>query len=98
MHTVTTRDLMNEIKRDDIKHDPWGTAMNWLFCLCDELELDRGIPTPDHWEFQASPFGDGTEGNHPRDIMQDASDTDLLRFGEVLHRFIASCDAQGLSY
>lgn len=46
--------LRHRIRMDDIKHDPWGTAMGWHSAIARVLHaLDPNL-VPANWEYQRS--------------------------------------------
>jgi hypothetical protein len=79
--------------------DAWGNAMNWLFHIADELYHNRLTPVPDDWGFRPSPHG---PTNHPGDYetecVAEASDEDLIRFGNVLNRYAGLLKRAGHDY
>ena len=93
---TTYQDLKNEIKLDDIAHDPWGTGISWLFSVCDVLTFERSCHIPNHWQFNPGISAD-TEC-YTFSVLNDASDETLIRFGNLLERFTRAARYAGKSY
>jgi hypothetical protein len=48
------QELRSWIRNDDIRYDPWGTAMAWGFAVCRVLDA-MGEDVPDEWQYSRSP-------------------------------------------
>jgi hypothetical protein len=114
MDTTTTtngRKILREMYRsDDYKRDPWGTAIQLLFAVCDVLSTIDPEAIEDRWEFR--------HGQHLDPSLQEMADSDdyptcelapyvisdqvnaedLRRFGNVLSRLADIAKAHGHSY
>ena len=101
MAQVTYEELCQELRIDDVKHDPWGTAWAWQFTVASVLHFKRETPCPTHWEYKPSPMGfdidplDNLTGYY---AIGHATTDALLAFGELLHRFVRACEHAGKSY
>lgn len=88
---MTYDDAKNEFMtfyRDS--YDLWGSAMGMLFDVADTLYWHRGITL--------ATYCPGIAEDIQTEWLHDMSDTDLLRFGKVLSRYVSILDAQGYSY
>lgn len=100
---MSSRAILHEIRGDDIHHDPWGTAMAWHFAIADCLGHGWGPPYPPaDWGY-SSPMG--PDENDPRfralEEMLHAgtvSSEDLLRVGNILHRYERVLERAGRDY
>ncbi len=93
--------LMAEIRMDDIKYDPWGTAIGWLFGIAQTvfLRFDDILPG-----FRPVPLAqtdpDGPEEEflfHALDSGQ-LTEADLRRAFANLTRFDEWCRIAGRNY
>lgn len=79
--------------------DHWGHVMHWWFTVADEIYHCRDFPVPAEWEFKPSPLG---PINDPEDyatnVVTEMSDSDLLRFGQLLHRYASVLKQAGVDY
>lgn len=82
---MTCEDLKNEYKLTN-DGDSWGNSMSWWFAIADELEGNRGLLCPEHWEYRMSPMRPDNE-NYEASIVTDYPDDDLIEFGNVLERY-----------
>lgn len=92
--------ILDEIRLDDIKHDPWGTALSWWFDIADVLHAE-GAVIPSGWGF--SPGLGATrelEFSNVADMwVAGYVDADDLRYaGNVLARFVRIAEVEGRSY
>lgn len=71
-------------------YDLWGNAMAMLFDVADTLYWHRSITLAE--------FVPGIGEDIQTEWLHDMSDSDLLRFGNVLSRYAAILDKQGHSY
>jgi hypothetical protein len=94
--SMTYSDLKHEIKLGDIAYDPWGTAMAWWFAVADEIAFKRNIDTPAHWEHRPG-LGCDPE-TYEGDMVADANDETLIKFGNLLSRYVAKLELAGRSY
>lgn len=102
------------LRATDLAHDPWGTAMSWMFAVCRVLDA-MGEHVPDEWEFRRG-IGDresveqmaGTLADEDADfpdcevatmVLNEQLDADtLLWWGRVLNRYLAMCKRAGRDY
>lgn len=105
--------VLNDVRGDDIYHDPYGTSLAWVFAVCGVLEA-LGEYIPPHWGYSRGPSAPLTfeeirdfpdEYERERWLLEDlAPDNglinveDLLYAGEVLHRYIRILGVQGRTY
>lgn len=99
--------ILDYMREDDIKHDPWGTAMNAGFAVCEAMYLAEQT-IPNEWAFRASPLlssliGDGAqylidEYGYLGEEVNGADEDDLLYAGRVIHRYINLCRKAGKDY
>ena len=68
--------------------DKWGNGMIWLFNIADEIHFNRDTCVPDEWQFRPSPLGPSSDDDYQAEIVQNMPDDDLLRFGNVIHRYL----------
>lgn len=88
---TTYDDLKQALRQDDLRGDPWGTAIAALFDVCDTLHFDRDATVPAEWDYRPSLFGPlpEDERSYTGEHLPEASTGDLLRFGDLLNRY---CD------
>lgn len=91
------------MRQDDLKYDPWGTSMSWHFALCDVMVEWAPPYPPADWKFRQAMAGPDTESFAYQELTSlmesgELSSTDLLRIGNVLHRYEAMLDRAGRSY
>ena len=89
-------DLKNDIRMDDLRGDVFGTAINWQFAVADELHFNRSISCPQEWEF--SPGMDSDDDGLWGSNLSEFETSDLIRFGNLLHRLVRAATHAGLSY
>ena len=98
---MTYDDLKSEIRIDDIKHDPWGTAISWHFVLCDQLAYRDEIAPLHKWQYRPG-GGNWTDprqdDDYQHELFDQCSTSDLVKFGELLSRYTRLCDHLGQSY
>lgn len=95
--------ILQRMREDDLRHDPWGTSLTWHFAVC-ELMVEWAPPyPPSEWGFRQAMGGPDTE-NHAYQELTDMIEAgevdpdDLLRVGQVLHRYEAMLERAGRSY
>ena len=76
--------------------DKWGSAMAWLFAVCDFLQA-RDVEIPQEWRFSPSPFGPETEG-HELSVLGLYPPHLVKAFGRVLFRYTNRLERAGLDY
>lgn len=76
--------LINELRLDDWKYDPYGVCMHWWFQVADVLTFHLDTPTPPQWDYHPSPFG-SDEINEP--ILLEQTPETLIKFGNFLERW-----------
>jgi hypothetical protein len=91
--------LVREFKDvEDWQHDPWGSAMSVWFAVCAELHM-READIPAEWQYRAAPVDDPRERDTPWFYTcNEALTTELLTFGELLHRYARRLRAAGRDY
>lgn len=97
--------VLDYVREDDIKHDPWGTAMHAAFAVCEALYL-TGEDVPYEWDFKPSPLLGAhdiegylsTEYGYLGEECFNASTSDLLYAGTVLHHYLNIVRKAGRDY
>lgn len=46
--TAGYREIMSDVRIDDIKYDPWGTALHWLGAIGDVIYVLTGEAMPEY--------------------------------------------------
>lgn len=95
--------LMGEIKMTYGDGDPWGTTINWLFCLAEVAWIEFGELMPD---FRPSPIHDSRSDlyDYEHHIILDGIDYGNVTSGDirtvykVMHRYDDLLRAAGLNY
>ena len=84
----------------DLGSDVWGETMHWWFVVADEIYFNRpAMHVPDEWRFRPSPLGPSNEpGDLAADVVHDAGDEALARFGAFVHRYAQRLKAAGADY
>lgn len=97
------RDILAMVREDDIRHDPWGTALAWWFAIAD-LMVEWAPPYPPaDWQFRQAMGGADTEAWGYRELSPmlergEITTHDLLRAGNILARYTRVCELAGVSY
>jgi hypothetical protein len=79
--------------------DKWGHTMSWLFHIADELYHHRETPVPDDWGFRPSPLGPSNDpDSYETECVAEATDEELVRFGNVLNRYAGLLKRAGRDY
>lgn len=68
--------LRSAIRLDDLKHDPWGTAMAWGFGVCTVLDV-LGESIPDEWGYRRAIGDERTLAEIGGDPGADEPEEDL---------------------
>lgn len=91
--------LWEQLKNDDLKGDPWGVTMSWLFALAAYMTCFRGMTTPPEWEFQLGVGGPDTDAFELKELRRrnDSKGT-LERFGKLLWCLHNLCIARHQDY
>lgn len=99
--------ILSMMREDDLKGDPWGTAMAWAFAVCEYLHhvalSDVAIPASlDYFPSPVVRQGEGfaeEEGYAERYISEAALDTYTLSVAaRCLSRYLDWCKAAGRDY
>jgi len=97
--------VLAAMREDDLKHDPWGTAMAWAFAVCDYLHhvalASDDIPEGLGYRPAATAVGEGFEDeSHPEaTIVNMGLDTfTLVQAAKCLDRYLDWCKAAGRDY
>ncbi len=91
--------LKAELRLDDIKYDPWGTAMSWHFALCDWLHFRTSEDVPCEWQYSpgaASDIDENDEYKHEAFVAEEVET--LLDFGHLLDRYTDKLRLAGRDY
>ena len=96
---MNLEDLKSELAMGDMKHDPYGTMLNWHFQVADEL-YRREAYVPDAWGYSPGLAGpdDFDPENFTHNTLSMADDETLVDFGDMLKRATAILVKQGRSY
>ncbi len=100
---MSVRTVYALIREDDIKHDPWGTAMSWHFAIADCL-VEWGPPYPPAaWHYRQAAGGPETDSYAYMELSGllsagEITASDLVKVGNVLARFENLCELRGMSY
>jgi hypothetical protein len=98
-----TNPILDLIREDDIRHDPFGTALGWHFAICDAMVEWAPPYPPPSWGFRQAMGGPDTEDPNyvVLNEMLDAgtiTGDDLLRTGNILARYVNVCRLAGKGY
>lgn len=92
------------VRLDDIKYDPWGTAIAHQFGICFTLYW-LGEDIPSEWQFSPGgwsalePPTDYPDCEYVQLVEAGVVNGDDLRYaGNVLSRYIAWCVRKGMDY
>ena len=96
-----------DVARDYIDaHDPWGSALNLCFDICETL-VRHGVPVPTDWEYSPGAFTGEGELDEDNDspfcfeldfYMRHGHVSNILHAGEVLSRYVRILELAGKSY
>lgn len=94
--------ILEQIRADDLAHDPWGTGFAWHFAIAECLTEWAPPYPPHHWGYNA-PLGPDTDDYRYQELTamleEGTIDTqDLYYVGEILHRHAALCRLAGRDY
>jgi hypothetical protein len=95
--------VLSWMRDDDLKHDPWGTAMSWAFAVCEYLwhvALCDDIPEGLGYAPGAVRRGDFIEESYADQALAEMPlDTfTLVQAAKVLGRYLDWCKAAGRDY
>ena len=78
--------LRSHLRLDDLRGDPWGTAMGWLFGVARVLDAlgDVDHPVPDRWQFRRSPADRFTVAEITGGVDTENDDPDDREFPDCL--------------
>ena len=94
---MSYQDLKGEFALFNCDGDPWGTAMLWWFAVAEELECNRELSCPDHWQFKPSPM-DADNDSYEASIVNEYPDDVLFKFGNVLCRYTQFLKYKNMDY
>jgi hypothetical protein len=85
--------------------DPWGSALSAQFDIAECL-FRYGVPVPEHWEFSPglAAGGELTEDDSSWFameldlLMRQGHVSNIIHAGNVLARYVALCESEGLAY
>lgn len=89
--TTGIRAVFDRMRQDDLRHDPWGTSLNWHFAVCD-LMVEWAPPyPPPEWGY-SNPFGPEDDSYPYQELAEmitagEFDPGDLLALGTVLDRY-----------
>lgn len=108
---MRTHEQLRDLWQMSQDGDTYGTAMSLLFAVCECIHHDcTVIEVPAEWQYRHSPIEcsplDSSDSEawwdeqQLRELLADGlvTELDVLHFGEVLHRLIGICKAQGRDY
>lgn len=106
--TVGYRLIMSDVRIDDIKHDPWGTAMSWLGAIGDVVYVLTGEAMPEYGPSPMVNQDNGREyitceGGTGQDVLTMYDDgrvtiDDMRAAYTILNRFADWAERAGRSY
>lgn len=91
-------DMKNEMRRDDLTGDPWGTCLNWHFDLCDFIHFISPSEVPSHWVYAPGAGQTEPENDCPNYPYEDELQADLIAFGNLLSRYASKLKQTGKDY
>lgn len=91
------RELVTYLKID-LHSDPYGEAMGMMFDVCDQITYGLKRTTPSAWMFHSPSGQRGTPVEDLPEEITEASEFALVRFGDLLRRYIARVRRAGLDY
>ena len=97
---ISVEDLKNELRLDDLKGDPWGTAMNWFFNVAEIIYWERSdLDVPNEWQFSPG-VGRGCDPaeDYSAGVLWNVPTETLITFGNLLSRFTRAQEHAGNSY
>lgn len=95
--------ILNEIRTDDIEHDPFGTCLGWHFPIADLLTDRNPDMVPASWEFRQALGGSDSEDYRYQDLVdwldyEMVTVDDLVKIGNILSRYVRILHMQGRDY
>ena len=96
--------ILAAMRDDDVKHDPWGTAMGWAFGVCEYLHhvalADEAIPASLGYQPAAVALGEFDDDSYPDgELVHMGLDTFTLSMAaRCLSRYLDWCKAAGRDY
>jgi len=95
--------ILAEMRMDDVKGDPWGTAMAWAFACAEYLHHVALTEVPASLEYRPARVARGEgydEESYPEQaIVEMALDTyTVTTAARVLSRYLDWCKAAGRDY
>lgn len=96
---MSYRDLKTQLMMGFDPGDRWGSAMGMFFDVTEELDR-RGADIPPAWGYRCGALGVGEPETYDAEVITELNpdDEDLLRLGNVLHRYTGMLDRAGHSY
>ena len=95
--------IIQEMRFDDIRHDPFGTALSWHFAIADAL-TGYGPPyAPPRWGYRPAAGGPDTDAPEYEtvcDLLDSGAATpaELIRAGDICARLVRLCRLAGRDY
>ncbi len=84
---VTVQDLKAEL-RIDLHPDPWGHAMGaWFDCAGILYQRTDGAGVPGRWQYYPGAGGPEVLDGPVTEVMREADNETLRRFGDLLDRY-----------
>lgn len=95
--------ILELVREDDFKYDPYGSAMSVWFSVADLL-VEWGPPyPPKDWEFRQAMSGSNTESYVYQELSPmlkrgELTADDLLEAGNILNRYVGLLKHAGRDY
>jgi hypothetical protein len=95
--------ILATMREDDLKGDPWGTAMAWAFACCEYLHHVALTDVPAELDYRPAAVARGEgyeeEGFAEQVLVELAVDTfTVTTAARVLSRYLDWCKAAGRDY
>lgn len=100
---MSTSAILEMIREDGIKYDPWGTCMSWHFAICDVMTEWAPPYPPSEWGYHQALGGVETDSFQYQELTammesKEITEHDLLAVGKILHRYEQILEKKGRSY
>lgn len=95
--------IMSMVRQDDIRYDPWGTGMKYLFALADVVLVEFGEILPGYRPAPSTSGREDLEGYEQEVLLEllDAgriTESDLKKAYAILSRYDDWCRRDGRNY
>lgn len=94
---MTIKEFKYEMKLTN-SGDSWGNAMNAFFEVAAHL-YDKGVTIPDEWEYSPSMASEqAEEDSYWFELFSIETEENLIKFGNLLHRYTEFLKFKGVDY